>query len=233
MSTTAPRLRFADLLALWLASVMVGIAVSSVMTEIDTPAIITMLAALVWFSGTGELAFAAVIGAGGGLAPAVASALLVSSRFGLLAMSMARRWDAPWWERIAMAHVIGEAQVAASLAAGDGEPGRRAYWRVATAMSTGWFFGSAVGLALGNIVGDPRAIGLDALFPASLVSVMVGARTRRDATAAVVLGALTAIALTPVAPPGVPILVASGAAVAALAFPSTGWGTARAEVEAP
>jgi len=223
VSTSAPGLRLTDLTALWLASVMIGIAVSSVMTEIDTPAVITMLAAVLWFSGTGELAYAAVIGAGGGLAPAVVSALLVSSRFGLLAMSMARKWDAPWWERVAMGHIIGEAQVAAALAAGDGPPGRRAYWRVATAMSTGWFVGSAVGLALGNVVGDPRAIGLDALFPASLVSVVVGARTRRDSSAAVALGAVTAIALTPFAPPGVPILVAAGAAVVALAFPPTGW----------
>ncbi len=216
-------LRAPDLAALAVASVAVGVAVSAIMSDIGTSDAVIMAAAILAFSGTGELAYASVIASGGGLAPAVGAALLVSSRFGLLAMSMAKRWPAPAWERAAMAHITGEAQVAAALVAPDPAAARRAYWQVALAMSGGWVVGSALGLLLGNVIGDTKAIGLDAVFPASLIAVVVGALRRRDTSAAAALGAVIALALTPFTPGGVPILVASVASVVALAVPATAW----------
>src|SRR5690242_11069916 len=92
--------RTSDLAALLLASVAIGIAVSAIMTDVGTSGPVVMGASALAYSGTGELAYASVIASGGGLAPASVAALLVSSRFGLLAMSMRNRWPAPLWERI-------------------------------------------------------------------------------------------------------------------------------------
>lgn len=217
-------LRAPDLAALAVASIAVGIAVSAIMSGIGTSDAVIMAAAVLAFSGTGELAYASVIASGGGLVPAVVSALLVSSRFGLLAMSMAKRWPAPWWERAALAHITGEAQVAAALVAPDPPAARRAYWQVALAMSGGWVIGSGLGLLLGNVIGNTRAIGLDAVFPASLIAVVVSALRRRDTAAAAGLGAVIALVLTPFTPGGVPILAASAASIVALAVPAQGWG---------
>ena len=214
-------LRTADLVALLLASITIGVAVTAIMVEVGTSGWVVMAACTFSFSGTGELAYASVIASGGGLAPALVASLLVSSRFGLLAMSMTGRWAAPLWERIGIAHFASEPAVAASLEAAEHgqRAARRAFWQLAIWMSVGWVVGSALGLALGNVVGDPRRIGLDAVFPASFIGAVIIAFRRLDATTAVVLGGATAVLLTPLLPAGVPVLLASFAAVAAMAVP--------------
>ncbi len=213
--------RTSDLVALLLASVAIGIAVSAIMTDVGTSGPVVILAAALAYSGTGELAYASVVASGGGLVPASVAALLVSSRFGLLAMSMRNRWPAPWWERIGIAHVASEPAVAAAL---DVEPrggpmaARRAFWQLAIWMAVGWVGGSALGLALGNVVGDTNRIGLDAVFPASFIGAVVNSMRRQDGAVAVVLGATTALVLTPFLPAGGPILLGALAAPVALLF---------------
>lgn len=222
-------LRTVDLAALALASVAIGIAVSAIMSDIGTSAPVVVAASALAYSGTGELAYASVIASGGGLLPATVAALLVSSRFGLLAMSMRNRWPAPWWERIGMAHMASEPAVAAAIEQGQhGErAARRAFWQLAIWMAVGWVGGTVLGLLLGNVVGDTRRIGLDAVFPASFVGVLITGLRRRDGAVAVLGGATAALALTPFLPAGLPILLGSAAAIVALlAPPVPTWGRA-------
>ena len=211
-----------EIAALLVASVASGIAVSPIMVDVGTPEWVVMAACLLAYSGTGERAYASVIASGGSLGPALAAGLLVSSRFGLLAMSMTGRWVAPTWERVAIAHFASEPSVAAALNAAPRGPAaaRRAYWQLALWMAVGWVVGSAIGLLVGNAVGDIRTIGLDAVFPASFVGALVAAMRRLDSATAAVLGAATALALTPVLPPGLPVLVAALSAFVAMAYPA-------------
>jgi len=212
-----------DRLALIGASVAVGITVSAVMIDIGTPGPVVMLAAFAAFSGSGELAFAAVILGGGGVVPAVASALLVSARFGLLAMSIAHRWPMRTWERIAAMQISGEPAVAVAITAPDARSARRRYWQTALPMGAGWAVGSALGILLGNVIGDTARIGLDAVFPAVLVGSVIGAVRRRDTAVAGLGGALIALALTPVAPAGLPFLLSTAAAVVAARVAPSPW----------
>jgi predicted branched-subunit amino acid permease len=211
-----------DIAALLLASVAIGIAVSPIMVDVGTPEWVVMAACMLTYSGTGELAYASVIASGGSLGPALAAGLLVSSRFGLLAMSMTGRWAAPLWERIAIAHFASEPSVAVALEAAPRGPAaaRRAYWQLAIWMAVGWVVGSAIGLVVGNAIGDIRTVGLDAVFPASFVGALVAAMRHLDSATAAVLGAATALALTPVLPAGLPVLVAALSAFVALAYPA-------------
>jgi predicted branched-subunit amino acid permease len=193
------------------------------MIDIGTPGPVVMLAAIAAFSGSGELAFAAVIQSGGGTVPALASALLVSARFGLLAMSIAQRWAMSVWEKLTAMVISGEPAVAAAISAPDPAAARRRYWQFAIPMCTGWFIGSAAGIGLGNIIGDTSRIGLDAVFPAVLVSTVIGAMKSRDTAVAAVGGALVALVLTPIAPPGLPFLLATAAALVALRVSPGPW----------
>lgn len=211
-----------DIAALLLASIAIGVAVSPIMVDVGTPSWVVMAAAMLAYSGTGELAYASVIASGGSLGPALAASLLVSSRFGLLAMSMNGRWKASFWERVGISHYAAEPQVAAALEAEVHGPdaARRAFWQISGWMGIGWVIGSAIGLLIGNAVGDIRTLGLDAVFPATLASALVSSFRRRDTATAVVLGAAAALALTPFLPAGGPVLLAALAApVALLASP--------------
>ena len=78
----------------------------------------------------------------------------------------------------------------------------------------GWILGTIVGVLAGHALGDPRALGLDALFPAFFLGLLFEeVRGRRKAVAAGG-GAGIALGLTPFAPAGLPILMAAVAAVA-------------------
>jgi branched chain amino acid efflux pump len=79
----------------------------------------------------------------------------------------------------------------------------------------GWVIGTVIGVLVGHAVGDPRALGLDALFPAFFVVLLYEeARGRRKLIAAGG-GAGIALVLTPFTPPGLPILAAGAAAILA------------------
>jgi predicted branched-subunit amino acid permease len=216
-----PGFRPFDLAALVMASMIIGVAVTGIMTEIGTSAWIVMAAAALAYSGTGELAYASVIASGGTLVPAIVASLLVSSRFGLLAMSMMNRWPASRLERVGISHVASEPAVAAALEAGrhSQRAARRAFWQLAFWLAIGWVAGSALGLLLGDVVGDTRRIGLDAVFPASFVGAVVLSFRRLDTAAAALGGAVVAVGLTPVLPAGAPVLLAALAAPAALLLP--------------
>lgn len=220
MSETPPGLRPVDIAALFAATLAVGITVSAIMIDIGTPSAVVLLASLSAFSGSGELAYAAVILSGGSPAAGLVSALLVSSRFGLLAMSIASLWPMPVWERMAAMQISGEPAVAAAITAKDPATARRLYWQIALAMAGGWVVGSAIGVLVGSAIGDTRAIGLDAVFPAVLLGTVAAALRSRDSAVAVVLGGLLAVALVPIAPAGIPFLLASLAALVAAKVPS-------------
>jgi predicted branched-subunit amino acid permease len=81
-----------------------------------------------------------------------------------------------------------------------------------------WVGGTAIGLLVGDLIGDPADLGLDALFPAFFLALLLGGELRDNRTAAIVavLGAVVALALLPIAPAGVPVIAASAAALLGL-----------------
>ncbi len=218
-STPAPGLGRADIVAMFISSSIIGIAVSPIMTDIGTSPWVVMAAATFAWSGTGEVAFASVISSGGSTPSALVAAMLVSSRFGLLAMSLKDRWPASAIERVGMYHYASEVAVANAIdfqRRFGSESARRVFWQLAIPMAAGWSIGSGMGLALGNVIGDTRQIGLDVVFPASFVGTVVNGLTRRDTSVAVAGGMFAALGLTPYLPAGLPILIAALAAIPAL-----------------
>ena len=76
--------------------------------------------------------------------------------------------------------------------------------------------GTLIGVLGGSALGDPAALGLDAIFPAFFVGLLAAELSRPRALAAALLGGAIALALTPVLPPGLPVLLASAAALIGL-----------------
>ena len=77
-----------------------------------------------------------------------------------------------------------------------------------------WVGGTTLGALAGDVIGDPEALGLDALYPAFFVVLLLSELRSRRGRSAAALGALIALVLVPFAPAGVPVLLASlGAAV--------------------
>jgi len=79
-----------------------------------------------------------------------------------------------------------------------------------------WVAGTLIGVLGGSAIGDPAALGLDAIFPAFFFGLLAAELGRPRALAAALLGGAIALALTPVLPPGLPVLLASAAALIGL-----------------
>src|SRR5256885_863727 len=90
---------------------------------------------------------------------------------------------------------------------------RRGLGIAATLLPAAFALGAAVGALLGGVESDPSAFGLDGAFAALFLALLIAqVRSRRALTAAVGGAAIAAI-LTPLTPPGVPIIAATAAVV--------------------
>jgi predicted branched-subunit amino acid permease len=69
-----------------------------------------------------------------------------------------------------------------------------------------WNLGTLAGAIAGSGLGDPRRLGLDAMFPAAFLALLAPQLRRPGAPLAAVSGALLATALVPFTQVGVPIL---------------------------
>jgi 4-azaleucine resistance transporter AzlC len=169
---------------------------------------------IVVFSGAAQLGSLAILTAGGSIGAAIAAGVLLNARYLAMGLALAPSLRGRLLSRAA----FGMATVDASWAAASTGDGRFDPWYmvgVTVPQYIGWVLGTVVGVLVGSSLGDPRALGLDALFPAFFVALLYEeARGRRKLVAAGG-GAGIALVLTPFLPPGLPILAASLAAVVA------------------
>ena len=72
-----------------------------------------------------------------------------------------------------------------------------------------WTSGTILGALGGGALGDTDRLGLDAIYPAFFVGLLISEARSGRARGAAAIGALIALALVPFAPAGVPVLAAS------------------------
>lgn len=173
---------------------------------------IIVMSALV-FTGASQLAAVSVIDAGGSGAAAVGSALLLAARNALYGPVVARLLPTRWLPKAGASHfVIDETTAMAAIQADDADA-RDAFWWTALWLWSLWNVGSIAGALLGAVIGEPEAWGLDAAFPAAFVALLAPHLRHRPGQVAALLGAALAVAATPIAPAGVPLLVAALAVI--------------------
>jgi 4-azaleucine resistance transporter AzlC len=167
------------------------------------------------FAGSAQFATVSVLGTGGTVTAAIASALLLNARYAPIGVSVAPFFEGPAWSRFLHAQLVVDESWAIA-AEGHGRFNARMLIGAGLLLYVAWVAGTAIGSVGGEVLGDPESLGLDAAFPALFLALLVPQiRDRRTLTAAV-LGAAIALALTPFAPAGVPIIAASAACLLGL-----------------
>ena len=169
------------------------------------------------FAGSAQLGSVAVLGGGGGLAAAVVAAVLLNARYLPMGIALAPSLRSGWLRRAA----YGETMIDASWAMANRGGGRfDPDFLVGATLPAypAWVGGTLIGLLAGDLIGDPADWGLDALFPAFFLALLVGGELRGSRTALLVavLGGGVALMLMPIAPVGVPVIAASGVALLGL-----------------
>ena len=177
----------------------------------------TLVMSALVFAGSAQFGALAVLGGGGGVAAAVIAAVLLNARYLPMGIALAPSLRGGWLRRA----LYGEALLDASWAMANRGEGRfDPDFLVGATLPCypAWVAGTAIGLYAGDWIGDPAEWGLDALFPAFFLALLVGGELRRGRTAVIValLGAGVALALLPFAPAGIPVIAASGVALLGL-----------------
>ena len=98
----------------------------------------------------------------------------------------------------------------------DPAAARRAFLLTGISVWVCWNAGTLTGALVGGGLGDPRALGLDAMFPAAFLALLAPQLRRPGAPVAAIAGALIALVLVPVAPVGVPVIAALAGVVPGL-----------------
>ena len=169
------------------------------------------------FAGSAQFGSTAVLAAGGGVGTAVVTAILLNARYLPMGIALAPSLHGGPLRRAA----YGEAMIDGSWAMANRGGGRfdPDFLVGATIPSyPAWVGGTAIGVFAGDLIGDPADLGLDALFPAFFLALLLGGELREGGLAVWValLGAVIGLTLTPITPAGVPVIAASAAALLGL-----------------
>lgn len=170
-----------------------------------------VMSALV-FAGSSQFAATAVLAAGGGAFAAIAAGILLNLRYVPMGAALAPSLRGGPLRRAA----AGQAMIDFSWAAasrGDGRFDAPFMFGATLPSYPAWVLGTVAGVLAGDLIGDPEVLGLDALFPAFFLCLLIEGELRAGLPAIVAAaGALIALALIPLTPAGVPVIAAAAAA---------------------
>lgn len=167
------------------------------------------------FAGASQFAAASVIRDGGSVVAAVAAAALLNARYLAISVAIAPAFEGSRLRRLLESQlIVDESWAVAQI--GGGRVNRRLLLGAGLTLFPCWVGGTALGVFGGDLLGDPKSLGLDAAFPALFLALLLTLTNSRREIAAAAAGGLIALALLPIAPAGVPVIAASAVCLAGL-----------------
>ena len=170
---------------------------------------------VVVFSGGAQFAALSVLQAAGTAGAAIVAGLLMNARWVPMSLAATPSLRGGRVRRAAEAQGIVDAPFVLADR-GDGSFDRGVMLGATLVQGAAWVAGTLAGVLAGDALSDPSSLGLDAIFPAFYLLLLVEeARTPR-ARLVVLVASLIALGLMTFAPPGVPVIAASAAALLGL-----------------
>jgi branched chain amino acid efflux pump len=166
------------------------------------------------FAGAAQFAAVSVLAAGGTVFSAVSTGLLLNTRFLPMGLALAPALKGGRLRRAIEAQAMVDASWALANR-GDGFD-RELMIGATLPQALCWWTGTAVGAIGGSLIGDPDALGLDAMFPAFYLALLIGEMDLRRTGPSALLGAAIALCLVPFTPPGIPVVSAALASLLGL-----------------
>jgi 4-azaleucine resistance transporter AzlC len=196
-------------LAVW----FIGLSYGAIAVASGFPLWFPAAQSVLVLAGASEFLFIGIVAAGGNPIAAALAGLLVNARhlpYGLALPDITGPGPGRGWRRLLASHVMNDETVVFALAQEDLPRKRAAYWTCGLGVLLCWPAGAVLGALIGGVIGNTNAFGLDAMFPAVILALIMPAlrdqpgRTVRAALA----GAAIALAATPFLPAGLPVLLA-------------------------
>src|SRR5215510_13119084 len=180
----------ADIGLACVAVFFIGLSYGAIAVASGFPLWVPAVLSVLVLAGASEFLFVGIVAAAGSPIAAALAGLLVNSRHLPYGLALPPGVTGRRWGRLLGTHVMNDESVVFALAQPDLPAKRAAYWAC------------GLGVLVGSVVHDTSAFGLDAMFPAVILALIVkdlrDARMRRAALA----GAAIALAATPLLPAG-------------------------------
>jgi 4-azaleucine resistance transporter AzlC len=160
------------------------------------------------FTGASQFAFVGVLAGGGGALAACGPAVMLALRNAAYGLSLASILPARLRDRALASQLVIDESTAMARAQDEPRAARAAFFATGISVWLCWNAGTLAGALLGGGLGDPRTLGLDAMFPAAFLALLAPQLRRPGAPVAAIAGATIALALVPFAPAGVPVIAA-------------------------
>jgi predicted branched-subunit amino acid permease len=212
---TAEREVWREALGVVLATSAYGISFGALAVAAGLDVWQACVLSLLMFTGGSQFAFVGVFAAGGlaALPSAIASAALLGVRNVAYGMRMAPVVGGSPTRRAAAAHFTIDESTAVAISQDDPRLRRVGFWVTGIGIFVGWNVTTLIGALVGDVLGDPKAWGLDAAAAAAFLALLWPRLKLRQALVVGVAAAVVAAALTPVLMPGLPVLVAALVAI--------------------
>jgi 4-azaleucine resistance transporter AzlC len=192
-------------LAVW----FIGLSYGAIAVASGFPLWVPAAQSVLVLAGASEFLFIGIVAAGGNPLAAAAAGLLVNARhlpYGLALPDMTGPGRPV--KRLLASHVMNDESVVFALAQEDLPRRRAAYWACGLGVLLCWPAGAVLGALIGSVIRNTSAFGLDAMFPAVIVALIMPALRDRRLGRAAAIGAAIALAATPFLPAGLPELLA-------------------------
>lgn len=154
-----------------------------------------------------EFLFIGVIFAGGSPFSAALAGLLVNSRhipFSFATSDLTGKGA----KSLLGYHIMNDESVVFGLAQETESEKRAAFWLCGIGILLCWPIGVVIGEVLGSFINDTHIYGMDAMFPAIILALSLPALSDKRLRLTAVIGAVIAVATTPILPAGIPVLLA-------------------------
>lgn len=198
-----------------LADALVGLSFGAINTSHGLSWWNPVAMSVLVFGGAAQFAAVGVVLSGGSAIAAVAAGLLLNSRLLPYGLTVADAVSGSWWQRLLGAQLITDEPVAFTLAEQDHRGRRAAFWATGIGLFTFWNVATAAGAVIGQTVPDTDRFGIDAMFPAVMLALVLPALARSGIRLAALVGAVIAVGTGPFLPGGLPVLLSLAALVLA------------------
>jgi 4-azaleucine resistance transporter AzlC len=214
--TRSPRVRDGVRAALPLAAgpLLFGLSFGVLADAAGIGAVAATVMSATTFAGSAQFGAVTVLDAGGTLVAAIMAAVFLNARYAAISVTVASIFPGGRARRLVESQLIVDESWALSGRSGRFE------WPILAGsgllLYVLWVGSTALGTVLGDAVGDPNGLGLDAAFAALFLVLLAPYLRGRRAIQAAALAAVITLVLTPVAPAGVPIVAAAAACLLGL-----------------
>jgi 4-azaleucine resistance transporter AzlC len=188
-----------------------GISFGVLAQPVLGPVISILMSALV-FGGGAQFAALSVLQGGGTAVAAVIAGSLMNTRFMAMSLALTPSLRGRRWQRLAKSQAIVDASFVMADRR-DGSFDMPVFFSATLLQYASWALGTAAGVLIGGALQNPEAFGLNAIFPAFYLALLVGELETPQRRVVAGLAATVTLVFMTFAPPGIPVIAGALAAL--------------------